>query len=187
MNNYQEEEFYRQKYLKYKAKYLEAKNELEGGILGFKTVEAAKCGKYVYFLNVPAGKEATLQQTLTSRIGNENSGKKVDQNVYDIMVEIGGKAGYLEIRKAGLGGAPLIELTGDKQYKKSKTDFDTAGKVTMSNLVDATFLTTVYGTETTNGKFTFNHYFVKDYSCSLNLFATKVSADIKLNTFTPPS
>jgi hypothetical protein len=31
MSNRQEEEFYRQKYLKYKAKYLEAKNEVEGG------------------------------------------------------------------------------------------------------------------------------------------------------------
>jgi hypothetical protein len=31
MSNREEEEFYKQKYLKYKAKYLEAKNKLEGG------------------------------------------------------------------------------------------------------------------------------------------------------------
>jgi hypothetical protein len=31
MNNREEEEFYKQKYLKYKAKYLEAKNKIEGG------------------------------------------------------------------------------------------------------------------------------------------------------------
>ena len=31
MSNREEEEFYRQKYLKYKAKYLEAKNLVEGG------------------------------------------------------------------------------------------------------------------------------------------------------------
>jgi hypothetical protein len=31
MSNREEEEFYKQKYLKYKAKYLEAKNEIGGG------------------------------------------------------------------------------------------------------------------------------------------------------------
>jgi hypothetical protein len=43
MSNRQEEEFYRQKYLKYKAKYLEAKNEVEGG----KPTEVTKksCGE----------------------------------------------------------------------------------------------------------------------------------------------
>ena len=42
MNN-REEEFYKQKYLKYKAKYLEAKNEVEGG----KPTEVTKksCGE----------------------------------------------------------------------------------------------------------------------------------------------
>jgi hypothetical protein len=42
MNN-QQNEFYRQKYLKYKAKYLEAKNQVEGGRpLGF---ERKACGE----------------------------------------------------------------------------------------------------------------------------------------------
>ena len=41
MSDLEEEEFYKQKYLKYKAKYLEArKNEIGGG-------------KYVYFLIFP--------------------------------------------------------------------------------------------------------------------------------------
>jgi hypothetical protein len=42
MNN-TEEEFYRQKYLKYKAKYLEAKNKLEGGNECYKIKKRSDC------------------------------------------------------------------------------------------------------------------------------------------------
>ena len=43
MSNHEEEEFYKQKYLKYKAKYLEAKNKLEGGKINCNNNNRATC------------------------------------------------------------------------------------------------------------------------------------------------
>jgi hypothetical protein len=66
MNIYEEEEFYRLKYLKYKTKYLQIKNEAENVIGGYPKMESAnsrensegknsweasKCGMYIYLLN----------------------------------------------------------------------------------------------------------------------------------------
>ena len=82
MNFRKEQEVYKQKYLKYKTKYLEAKNNLEGGV---------KCGKYIYFLDFPhkvieLGNEIMQKiiDEFVKVISPENDGDKVAEKINEI-------------------------------------------------------------------------------------------------------
>jgi hypothetical protein len=193
MNNYEEEEFYRQKYLKYKAKYLEAKNELEGGI--GESVTASKCGKYVYFLRIPKLDEEMkiedrvilnkkikeeLETQLNQEIKNENKGYKVDKLVATLVNKneykyTGAKKGentiasvaYIEI-KDFINQADLTQIIGMKEYKKlTDGSFFYLG-IDTKGAVDENgiIMDTKKLQEQVHKLFPFHYYFVKKYTCS---------------------
>jgi hypothetical protein len=212
MNNYEEEEFYRQKYLKYKTKYLEAKNELEGGI--GESITASKCGKYLYFLSIPeptvSGFPPTkdisfdnvLQTELNNGIKNENIGYKVDKTVLTIAnsrnndknLEKPAAVAYIEIKDFG-NRADLTQITGMKQYiklngvSKLNLGIDTKGAVDDNGRIIGGKLLQKQVYEL----FPFNYYFVKQFTCSTGLKnmlfgkKEKVVNDIKLIPFNSES
>lgn len=101
MDNYREE-FYKKKYLKYKAKYLEAKNELEGG-LGL----CQKCSFYIYFFSSNLFNKDTKSGVLDFlknksdpkyiELSEISSGCDFDKKLYDYC-DGKGVCGYLEIK-----------------------------------------------------------------------------------------
>jgi hypothetical protein len=100
MSNFKDE-FYKQKYLKYKAKYLEAKNELEGG-LGL----CQKCSFYIYFFSSDLFSKDTKPGVLDflrnksdemyKKLSKIRSGCDFDKELFKLCNKKG-KYGYLEI------------------------------------------------------------------------------------------
>ena len=107
MNIYEEEEFYRLKYLKYKTKYLQVKNEVENVIGGYpinetavdrrsnsekNIISASKCGMYIYLLDTSnydyykkVFKKDEFEVYLNNAIKDNNSGYEVDKYICNIM------------------------------------------------------------------------------------------------------
>jgi hypothetical protein len=103
---FEEEEFYI-KYLKYKTKYLQIKNEVENVIGGYpinetpvdrrsnfekNKISASKCGMYIYLLNTSnyvhnkkEFKKDEFEVYLNNAIKDNNSGYEVDKYICNIM------------------------------------------------------------------------------------------------------
>jgi hypothetical protein len=179
MSDLEEEEFYKQKYLKYKAKYLEArKNEIGGG---------TKCGKYVYFLIFPEllinDKEyfENIQKMLIDQISSENNGDKVEKIVNSIRKtvfdakRITFKSAYIEI--ANKKTFSLIQMNDYGFHDKEISDTfitegitqDENGNLISKNNNAVDLLSKVYHGKPYRGDYVgaykFNYYFVKNYSC----------------------
>lgn len=131
MSNREEEEFYRQKYLKYKTKYLEAKNEIEGGQpinkikinLG-NLGTCSKCDGYIYFLNTKDKNLPEIFKNNNKLLTVTNSGCDFDQEIFRLF----GNFAYIEVRSSNLGKSiiksifsskkPVIENENDNEFKK---------------------------------------------------------------------
>jgi hypothetical protein len=101
MNIYEEEEFYRLKYLKYKTKYLQIKNKVENVIGGYPVTKhpprgsseknrltASKCGIYIYLLNTYSYSKFDrnkFEHCLNLAIKDNNSGYEVDKHICNII------------------------------------------------------------------------------------------------------
>lgn len=109
MSNREEEEFYRQKYLKYKTKYLEAKNEIEGGVQLPSLDFCQKRSFYIYFFDSSlftdgtAGKLDFLKdanETKYKELSNERKGCDFDTKLFNYTGR--GMCGYIELRSKNL-------------------------------------------------------------------------------------
>ena len=106
MSNREEEEFYRQKYLKYKAKYLEAKNQIEGGAT-FSLDFCAKSSKYIYFFDSSLFSEGNNKeldflkderQANYKALSSERKGCDFDKKLFTFTGGKRGMCGYIELR-----------------------------------------------------------------------------------------
>ncbi len=167
-----EEEFYRQKYLKYKAKYLEAKNELEGG--NPVTIGACqKCDGYIYFFN---GAYAKINEIITknhNELQKMSSGCDFDKKIRKLLQENNaGDSAYIEIRSTNIVKSLTKSISADKSLENNakltlndadytiKGSFPTA-KMVENGIVNDTLLNAI----AVVGKFPFTCYIIKNYKC----------------------
>jgi hypothetical protein len=178
MNSREEQEVYKQKYLKYKIKYLEAKNNLEGGM---------KCGKYIYFLNFPDklinAKDDAIQKIIdefVKVISPENDDDQVMDKInklcntinfkYELKRDIftkskdndhAVKCAYIEISLTGIT-FHMHQLNNYRNDNWIRVNILTKGATEneKGELISNTELLS-----NVHRHYTFNYYFVKNYSC----------------------
>jgi hypothetical protein len=163
-----EEEFYRQKYLKYKAKYLEAKNEVEGGAGFCANIGCGKCKYYIYFCK-DIDEETTFKKDIIAK-------QAADGCEFDnyLATKFDGKFGYIEKRSIKTEQAPFykIKLCGKTLFGKSVASYDkgpsfkTYGIISkkefkIKDIPESQQLLEHVKSEGLN----FTHYFVKSYKC----------------------
>jgi hypothetical protein len=166
MSNRGEEELYRQKYLKYKAKYLEAKNEVKGGFGFCANIGCGKCKYYIYFCKEDVTAEQAKQIFLEAG--------RFDGCGFDnyLATNYDGKFGYVEKRSITGEQAPFykIKLCGKTITGKTVASYDKGPSFKTFQILtkpDFKIKATPEGQSllTYAKKEGFKHYFVKSYKC----------------------
>ena len=137
-----EEEFYRQKYLKYKTKYLEAKNEIEGGQPGQGiNPSCIKCDRYIYFLKQPTDKNFTQifdDDTNKKSLNVINKGCDFDNEVFKLF----GNFAYIEVRSRNLGKSAIKSISN---FFSKKTETENENDIEFKKLNNATLIKFING------------------------------------------